>query len=121
MAGGAARTVNGMKRPASSPIKLRCNVMTLFLPLHAAHPGSVPTAEHHRVFAELQTVKHFVTRTAIGVGFRLDDLRHEHRTEHAGSDDRVHVVGQLVGDAEGIRDVCGDADGHGQHHRTHET
>jgi len=35
--------------------------------LHAAHPGSVPTAEHHRIFAELQTVKHFVTRTAIGV------------------------------------------------------
>ncbi len=35
--------------------------------LHAAHPGPVPLALHHQAFAEMQMVKHLVTRTAITV------------------------------------------------------
>lgn len=35
--------------------------------VHAEHPHRIPGEVQHRIFAELQSVKQFVTRTAIGV------------------------------------------------------
>ena len=52
---------------------------------------------------------------AVVVQAGAHDRGHEHRTEESTGDDRVDVVGQLVGERERVRTRAGDAEGDREH------